>query len=303
MKIDRLIGILSVLLQKEQTTAPELAEQFEVSRRTICRDIDDLCRAGIPVITSQGAGGGIRIMEGYCLDKTILTSKDMRMILAGLRSLDSVSGTDTYRQLMEKIQAGSSRLVSGRDSLLVDLSSWQKGSLVPKIEIIQDAVEQRKLLAFRYTAPGGESSRLIEPYYIIFKWAGWYVWGWCRNRQAYRLFKLDRMDRVTLTPEGFIHRHPPLPDLSEDSLFPGRVHVSALFAADVKWRLAEAAGADSFRETENGRLLFEGEYSDEDSFIMWILTFGNKAEILMPETARKKIASVLREAAGQYGEG
>ena len=120
MKIDRLIGILSILLQKEMTTAPELADHFEVSRRTINRDIEDLCKAGIPIQTSQGAGGGISIMNGYRMDRTILTSRDMQMILAGLRSLDSVSGSRYYGQLMEKIQAGSSEFVNGRDSILID---------------------------------------------------------------------------------------------------------------------------------------------------------------------------------------
>ena len=93
MKIDRLIGILSILLQKEVTTAPELAEHFEVSRRTINRDIETLCQAGIPIKTTQGVGGGISIMDGYKMDRTLLTSRDMQMILAGLRSLDSVSGS------------------------------------------------------------------------------------------------------------------------------------------------------------------------------------------------------------------
>lgn len=96
MKIDRLIGILSVLLQEEKVTAPELAEKFEVSRRTIHRDIEDLCKAGIPISTTQGIGGGISIMDGYRMDRTILTSKDMQMIMAGLRSLDSVSGSHYY---------------------------------------------------------------------------------------------------------------------------------------------------------------------------------------------------------------
>lgn len=91
MKIDRLIGILSILLQKEMTTAPELAEHFEVSGRTINRDIEAHCKAGIPIQTSQGYGGGISIMDGYRMDRTFLTSKDMQMILAGLRSLDSES--------------------------------------------------------------------------------------------------------------------------------------------------------------------------------------------------------------------
>ena len=100
MKIDRLIGILSILLQEEKITAPELAKKFEVSRRTINRDIEDLCKAGIPIMTSQGAGGGINIMDGYKMDRTILTSRDMRMSMAWLRSLYSVSGSQYDGQRM-----------------------------------------------------------------------------------------------------------------------------------------------------------------------------------------------------------
>ena len=131
MKIDRMIGILSILLQQEKVTAPYLAEKFEVSRRTINRDIEDLCRAGIPVQTVQGPKGGISIMEGYKLDNTLLTSLDMQEILAGLRSLDSVSGTKHFVQLMEKLSAGSSVLIPGGQNILIDLSSWYKDSLAP----------------------------------------------------------------------------------------------------------------------------------------------------------------------------
>ena len=162
MKIDRLIGILSILLQKEMTTAPELADYFEVSRRTINRDIESLCKAGIPIQTSQGAGGGISIMDGHRMDRTILTSKDMQMILAGLRSLDSVSGSSYYGQLMEKIQTGSSDFINGRDSILIDLSSWYRDSLAPKIETIQDAIELKKTIRFQYYSPGGDTEREIE---------------------------------------------------------------------------------------------------------------------------------------------
>ena len=189
MKIDRLIGILSILLQEEKTTAPELAEKFEVSRRTINRDIEDLCKAGIPIRTAQGTGGGISIMDGYRMDRTILTSKDMQMILAGLRSLDSVSGNRYYGRLMEKILTGSSEFISGRDSMLIDLSSWYKGSLAPKIEVIQNAIENRHTIQFMYYAPSGDSNRRIEPYYLVFRWSSWYVWGWCLDREDYRLLK------------------------------------------------------------------------------------------------------------------
>ena len=159
MKIDRLIGILSILLQKEHITAPELAEKFEVSRRTINRDVEALCKAGIPIVTVQGQNGGISIMEGYKIDHTLLTSQDMQAILAGLRSLDSVSGTKRYAQLMEKLSAGASELMPGGEHILIDLSSWSKSALAPKIELFREAMEEGHCVRFRYSAPRGESFR------------------------------------------------------------------------------------------------------------------------------------------------
>lgn len=293
MKIDRLIGILSVLLQKEHTTAPELAEKFEVSRRTINRDIETLCRAGIPIQTMQGSGGGIRMIDGYRMDRTILTSKDMQMILAGLRSLDSVSGSTYYRQLMAKIQSGSSDFISGRDSMLIDLSSWYKNSLAPKIEQIQSAIDSRRAVCFQYYAPSGESERTIEPYYLVFRWSSWYVWGWCEKRKDYRLFKLNRMNQVEVLDRTFARRKVPLPDLSEERIFPGGIQVRAVFDSDVKWRLVEEFGADCFTNTENGKLLFTADYTDMENLVSWLLTFGAKVEILEP----KEVRDILRKNA------
>ena len=301
MKTDRLIGILSILLQKEKTTAPKLAEKFEVSRRTINRDIEDLCKAGIPIRTVQGTGGGIRIMDGYCMDRTILTSKDMQMILAGLRSLDSVSGSRYYSQLMEKMQTGSSKFIRGEDFMLIDLSSWYKGSLAPKIEVIQNAIENRHIIQFRYYAPSGESNRGIEPYYLVFRWSSWYVWGWCLEREDYRLFKLNRMDCVVETDQEFLCRDVPMPDLSTEKIFPGGIKVKALFTQDMKWRLVEEFGPSCFTETDDGRLLFSADYTDMDNLVTWLMTFGAKAEVLEPEEARDSIRRKAEEILKIYG--
>ena len=302
MKIDRLIGILSVLLQRERTTAPELAERFEVSRRTINRDIEDLCRAGIPIRTSQGTGGGISIMDGYRMDRTILTSKDMQMILAGLRSLDSVSGSSYYGQLMEKIQAGSSSFISGRDSILIDLSSWYRESLTPKIGTIQDAIEDRHLVRFQYFSPSGDSERTVEPYYLVFHWSSWYLWGWCRDRKAFRLFKLNRMDSVQKTEEIFECREAPMPDLSNEKIFPGKIRVKALFEADQKWRLVEDFGPECFAESDDGRLLFTADYTDLESLVTWLMTFGDKAEVLEPREAREAVSQMAKKMVILYGD-
>ena len=301
MKIDRLIGILSILLQEEKTTAPKLAERFEVSRRTINRDIEDLCKAGIPISTTQGTGGGISIMDGYRMDRTILTSKEMQMILAGLRSLDSVSGSRNYSQLMEKIQAGSSELISGRDSVLIDLSSWYKTSLAPKIATIQDAIENRHLLEFHYYAPSGESKRSIEPYYVVFKWTSWYVYGWCRERKDYRLFKLNRMDQVRETEQSFSCRNAPVPDLTSELAFPRNIILKALFEPDMKWRLVEEFGTDCYEVQDDGRLLLVRDYSDMENLTMWMLTFGDKVEVLEPVEVREKLKNMAESMIRKYG--
>ncbi len=190
MKIDRLIGILSILLQKDKVTAAELSDKFEVSRRTIIRDIDDICKAGIPIVTTQGKGGGISIMEGYKIDRVLLSNEDIMAIFTGLKSLDSVSDNPHYRQLM-------------------DLAAWDKSAVSGKIELIKSAIKNNNIISFKYYAPNGESTRIVEPYHLIFQWSNWYVWGYCTARQDYRLFKLTRLFKLKDTGVKCEQRYAP----------------------------------------------------------------------------------------------
>ncbi|MCI8409511.1 MAG: YafY family transcriptional regulator [Lachnospiraceae bacterium] len=289
MKIERLIGILSILLQKDNVTAPYLAEHFEVTRRTINRDIEELCRAGIPIYTKQGQGGGISILDNYKMDRTLLTNGEMQDILAGLRSLDSINGTNRYGQLMEKLSLGSSDFMKGNQSVLIDLSSWYKNSLAPKIEIIRDAIDNGRELEFLYFSPKGEENRTIEPYYLIFRWSSWYVWGWCRTREDYRLFKLNRMEKVHTNKNGFKKREVPMPDLSNERIFPGGIQVKAIFEPECKWRLVEEFGIESFKVQKDGKLLFQADYTNKENLISWIISFQDKAELLEPKEIREEL--------------
>ena len=296
MEMERLIGILSILLQRDKVTAPELAEQFEVSRRTIQRDIESLCQAGIPIATAQGTGGGISILKGYRVDRTVLTTPEMQAILAGLQSLDSVSGTRRYAQLMEKLSAGS----TGRDShILIDLSSWYKTSLSPKIEAIHSAIRQHQTIRFTYFSPKETAVRTIEPYDLVFQWSSWYVWGWCQTRQDFRLFKLNRM--TDLVPgEPFTPRPAPPPDLSAERIFPAKYQVTVLFDPACRWRLVEEYGPDSFTAQPDGRLRFTWGFPDADSIISWVLTFGEGAELTGPEELRQRLADLTATLARRY---
>lgn len=288
MKLDRMIGILSILLQREKVTAPYLAEKFEVSRRTINRDIEALCMAGIPLVTEQGKNGGISIMENYKIDKTLLSMSDMQAILAGLRSLDSVSGTNRYAQLMEKLSAGASNLLSGDSHILIDLSTWSKESISPKIELLHSAILSARTVSFSYFAPKGESVRTIEPYHLIFQWSSWYVWGWCKNRQDFRLFKLNRMTSLQMG-DVFEKRSVPLPDLSQEQIFPYAYQVKAKIQPQYKWRLIEEYGPESFTQQSDGSLLFSFGFTDKNSIICWIASFGDGAELLEPAELRQDV--------------
>lgn len=300
MKIDRLIGILAVLLQKERVTAPWLAERFEVSRRTISRDVETLCQAGIPIVTTQGKNGGISIMEGYRMDRTLLTSKDMEAVLAGLRSLDSVSKASRYRQLMEKLMPGESQISAAGGHIQIDLSGWYRSTLAPKIELIQDAIEESRRITFTYVSSRGESRRCIEPGLLVFQWAAWYVWGFCLDKKEFRLFKLNRISDLKCTKEHFTPGPVPPPKLSTEQVFPQNIQVKALFEAEAAWRLLEEFGPDSFAEQSDGRLLFSFGFSDRENLFGWLLSFGEQVELLEPEELRQEFAGILERAYRKY---
>lgn len=300
MKIDRLIGILSILLQQEQVTAPYLAERFEVSRRTINRDIEDICKAGIPIVTTQGRDGGISIMEGYRMDKTLLTSSDMQAILTGLKGLDSVSGTNRYQQLMDKLSLGNANMLGNNNHICIDLSSWHKTTLAPKIELIQHAIEARETIVFYYFAPKGESKRLVEPKLLVFQWASWYVWGYCVKRCDYRMFKLNRMVDVKRTGELAKEREVPTFQINEQQIFPNQIYAKAVFSPAMKWRLIDEYGMDSFQEIEDGRLELCSGFTDKKSLFGWLLSFGNQVELMEPEELRAEFVELVEMIRMKY---
>ncbi len=299
MKLNRMIGILAILLQQEKVTAPYLAEKFEVSRRTINRDIEALCMAGIPLVTEPGKNGGVSIVDSYKMDRTLLSTQDMQAILTGLRSLDSVSGTNRYAQLMEKLSAGASNLLAGDTHILIDLASWSKASLSPKIELLHNAILSVRKVSFTYFAPKGESKRVIEPYYLVFHWSSWYIWGWCGEKKDFRLFKLARITDLEVG-KPFEKRFAPLPDLDSSKIFPYAYQVKAKIQPEYKWRLIEEYGPKSFTVEPDGTMIFSFGFMDKTSIISWVVSFGDGAELLEPVEFRKDILEYVERMQKKY---
>lgn len=301
MKIDRLIGIISILLQKEKVTAPYLAEKFEVSRRTINRDVENLCKAGIPIVTEQGKNGGISIAEGYKVDKTLFTSAEIQAILSGLKSLDSISGSNRYQLLMDKLSCGSNDYVGASGPVVINLSSWYQSSLPPKFELIKEAIERKKKIEFHYYGPGGDNTRILEPCLLIFEWSSWYVWGYCLLRDDFRMFKLNRMDQIRCTNEDCEKREIPLYHMDPRKVsWTNGVEVTAEFDKSMKWRLIEEFGINSFSENADGRLLMNIGWSDQESLFGWLLGFRDCVRIIEPVEYQKDFLNLLERIKNLY---
>lgn len=282
MKIDRLIGIITILLQKEKVTAPELAKRFEVSRRTINRDIEDICKAGIPIVTTQGSSGGISISDGYKIDKALFTNDELQAVFSGLQGIDSVSETSYLPKMTEKL-SDKNNSVEVDDTIMIDLASHYQKPLREKIELIKTAIQNKQLISFLYYYKKGETTRHIEPYRLVFKWSSWYVFGYCLDRKDYRLFKLNRLWNATLSPDKFIPRKIPAHKLRFDDHFStDTIHLKALFPKSEKYRLIEEYGIDCFQTTDSGELLLEQDFASYDNMREWVFGFGDKVTILEP---------------------
>lgn len=299
MKIDRLVGIITLLLQNEKMTAPELAKRFEVSRRTINRDIEDICKAGIPLITTQGMNGGISIMDGYKIDKTLFSHSDIQAILAGLLSLDSVSQNKNYQNIIDKFSANKDDFCL-LNTMMIDLSSHYKSMLAPKIELIKESIECSLRITFQYFNKNGERTIVIDPYLIVFKWSSWYVFGYMYKDDSFRLYKLNRINDLQLTHYHFELREIPNETLNFDNYFTDTIQAVILFDKSEEYRLLEEYGRNSYIPTKDGKLHFSFSFTNQDYLLSWVLSFGNKAELIEPKELRIILKQQLEKNLRQY---
>lgn len=298
MKIERLIGIITTLQQKGKVTAPYLADKFEVSRRTINRDIEDICRAGIPIVTTQGTNGGISLMEGFALDTTVFTRQELSAVFTGLKTLDSVSSSQNADKLISKIGAKDAFDLS--DHMTIDLASFYKSSLSSKIEQIKKAISERRCICFRYYYNKGEADKVIEPYRIFFMWFDWYVFGYCKQRQDFRLYKLRRLWELQLSEESYQVRTVPSEKLKFGFHMTDDYFITAIYDSSVKYKLVEEYGPDSFLVMDNGQLYAKWGFNSAEDALPWFLSLGDKVKVIEPPEMVEKMKTTLAAISEKY---
>ena len=276
-------------------------EAWYSSRRTIGRDIDAMCRAGIPVVAHQGSGGGISIAEGFKLDKSVLTADELSGIIAALKGIGSVSEQSNIERVLDKLRANTDAVVSMREPVIIDLASHYRGQLTDKIELIKRAVLNGQIIEFDYFYEKGESHRHIEPYFVIFQWTTWYVFGFCLERSDFRLFKLGRLWNLRLCDERFVPREIP----SEKRDFKAWTRedkenkLVALFDPSVKYQLIETYGLHCYEETAEG-LRFEIKFTKRDYILAWLLGFGGRVKVLEPEFIVEDLKTAAENILSRY---
>ena len=299
MKIDRLIGIITTLQQRGKVTAKYLAERFEVSVRTINRDVEDICKAGIPLVTTQGKGGGISLMKGFTLDTTVFTESELSAILAGLKSLDSVSNTNSARLLANKLRGGT---LSVDEHILIDLASFYKDDLSRKIETIDRAIKEHRRIRFHYYYDRGENDKLIEPHLILFKWSNWYVFGFCTERKDFRMYKLLRLWDLEVTEETFEPREIPEDKKNFGSHITDDYFVTAVYEPSEKYRLVEEYGPESFTVLPDGRLYTRWGFTTPENALHFLLGSLDRVVVTDPPEMVELMRDTLRRISEKYPE-
>ncbi len=194
------------------------------------------------------------------------------------------------KTLIEKFANGKAAVLAEQDMILIDLASWYQDSLSDKIEQLRQAIFNREKVFFVYYSDKGESERLIEPYLILFKWAAWYVYGYCLTKNEYRLFKLNRLWKLKNTNLTYIPRNIPEGKLEFERYFQTEeIRLTALFDARAKYRLIEEYGPECFTVSEPDKLLFQRSFSNPEYLLQWLLSFGDRVRVIEPPELKANI--------------
>lgn len=308
MKVDRLVSIIMMLLDKKRIGAQELASMFEVSSRTIYRDIEAINMAGIPIRSISGVGGGFEIMPEYKIDKKVFSTADLSAILMGLSSLSNMVRGDELVSALAKVKSfipaeKAKDIEIKTNQICIDLSPWiGNRNIRPYLETIRTALQDCKLLSFEYTAHrGNKTVRTVEPYQLVLKSSHWYFYGYCCTRNDYRLFRLSRMSKLQMEQETFVPRDYQKPILDfEEILVAMQTEVKIRIHKSILDRVLEYCTFDQFTPDGDEHYFVNFPFIENDYYYDILLSFGDKCECLEPLHIRTEIKRKIQDMAAIY---
>ncbi len=297
MKDNRLFKILYYILEKGKVTANELADKFEVSVRTIYRDIDSISSAGISIYALQGKGGGIEIAEDFVLSKSLLSENEKQQIMSALQGLDNTT-KQSENELLTKLSALFK--MKNTSWIEVDFNNWQNNKLYEKtFDDIKSAILSKNIISFTYFSSNEEeTSRSVKPVRLLFKSQDWYLYALCLLRNDFRYFKLSRIKNLDIHTEKF-------DDSFEDILLKkempheNTVNIKVKFNRKVAFRVYDELNGE-ITEDNDGNLYTEIQIPNNHNLYNYIFSFGDGAEVLEPKEIRRQIKEMINKMAEKY---
>lgn len=291
---NRLFEIVYILLQKKKTTAKELADRFEVSTRTIYRDIETLSTANIPIYASKGKDGGIGLLDEYVLNKTILSEEEQNQILFALQGMKKVKGQDE-KDILEKLSILFNKKIN--DWIKIDFSNW--GNIQEeRFDIIKSAILNKQLVQFTYyNSNGEESKRIVEPLQIWFKDKSWYLISYCRNKEDYRIFKIARIKEVKMLQEHFERE---LPKEENEQYNFKTIELELEINKAMTYRVYDEFESKEITKKQDGNFMIKVKYPENEWVYGYILSFGEHAKVLSPGYAKNIIKDKLQRTLKNY---
>jgi len=297
MKNNRLFKILYYVLEKGKVTANELAEKYEVSIRTIYRDIDVLSSAGIPIYATQGRGGGIEIADDFVLKKSFLSENEQEQILIALKGLE-LTNKEYENELLTKLTA----LFKTKNTnwIEVDFTNWQRSKSYDELfKDIKSAIINKNIVRFIYFSSNKkETSRKVKPIRLLFKGWDWYVYAFCLSRNDFRYFKLSRIKEFEILPNTFEDDFDSIV-LKKEIEYEETVFVKVKFDRKMAFRVYDEVSS-AIEEDEDGNLYATVELPNDYNLYNYIFSYGDAAEVLEPKEIRDKIKNIINIMAKKY---
>lgn len=298
MQESRLFRIVYYLLDKGRATAPELADKFEVSVRTIYRDLDAISSAGIPIYATQGYGGGIAIAEEYVLNKSLLSADEKEQVLMAIQGIGAAGGSNPDT-LLTKL--GSVFQTKSRNWIEVDFSNWASGDIRQNtFALLKDAIFARNLVLLQYLGNNDAcSDRRVAPLKLVFKSKDWYLFGYCFMRNDHRFFKLTRIRDLQILKEQYSKRITAPDYVCRPIASPEVEAVVIRFDKSLAYRVYDEFPQDCIH-AEKDTLLVHALLPKQDVLYRYLLSFGAKAELLEPAAVRAEFADYLKDIQKNY---
>ncbi|MGG4145119.1 YafY family protein [Paenibacillus algorifonticola] len=300
-KVERLISIIMILLKKEVVSTKEFTQLFNVSKRTILRDMETLSLSNIPIYSVNGVKGGYGIIDEYKVDKRLLSSSDLQHILTALGGLEQILLTEDVERTIKKIEAMVSPLSLNR-SIQLSFYDWEgRSEILETLKTCQQSILKNRLVSFDYTdKDGAVTNRIIEPYELHFSETSWYLKGFCLHRQGYRTFKLSRADHITMDERAFHPRDDWSEQGHEARYLPQFVTIKVWISPSIKDQIIERYGRKSIEDHSSGSLLATIYVPQNRRGFQFLAGFGTHLKVVEPKSYVEDFRNYLYQMMENY---